>query len=395
MNDAQAYYCNTSSHTVSSTNSETLTVMDLASLQQQYISSTISITSKIVGGGSTEYSFVDIYATRTLPEDSASTSPSVSTYLAQIQSNPPACVSSLNATCTLLYMAAQDCWSEAFPPGPQQCYCNALANTSCPTVCFDNRNDRRLYYNWVMELCGTSNTTSKNFTEDWPDMDNRTDTYYEDLIPWAWTISPIANRTSTTHCPSNGEKIASFAVINIIVGVSTLILGRRTVVKRLTCGILGQPGSPTWPLVSVFVVGVNLLANLVNVAIVSHETGYVVPPIGTLVLFWMSRPRLAWMATALAPVEKEQSMYISLAASALLTETILQGIGAAFIGRTVVYAAQNGFYYRNALQYAPKRKEALIMFAGALLRIVAIGFFYLYVTWNYLGVGTIVEKFGA
>jgi len=35
------------------------------------------------------------------------------------------------------------------------------------------------------------------------------------------------------------------------------------------------------------------------------------------------------------------------------------------------------------------------MFAGALLWIVAIGFFYIYVIWNYLGVGTVVGKFHA
>jgi len=390
MNNAQAYYCNTSSQSITSASTETLTVLDLEHLQQAYIGSTITMGSHI-DGSSTQYSFIDIYVTRTL----ATTSPSPSSYLAEIQTNPPACVNTLNTTCTRLYAAAQDCWSEVFPPGPQQCYCDALVNNNCPTLCFDTRNDRRDYFDWVMGLCSTFNTSGKSFTENWPEINYRTETYYEDLIPWTWTITPIANSSGnlTVHCPSNGEKIASFAVINIIVGISTLILGRRTVVKRLTCGILGNPGSPTWPLVSVFVVGVNLLANLINAAIVSRDTGYIVPPVGTLVLFWMSRPRLAWMATALAPIEQEKSMYISLAASALLTESILQAIGAAFIGRTVVYAAQNGFYYKSALKYAPKRKEALIMFAGALLWIVAIGFFYIYVIWNYLGVGTIVGKF--
>ena len=317
MNNAQAYYCNTSSQSITSTSTETLTLLDLAHLQQAYIGSTITMGSQI-DGSSTQYSFIDIYATRTL----ATTSAGPSAYLSEIQNNPPACVNTLNTTCTTLYTAAQDCWSEAFPPGPRQCYCDALVNNSCPTLCFDNRNDRRNYFDWAMELCSTSNISGKSFTENWHEISNRTQTYYEDLIPWTWTITPIVNGNgnSTTHCPSNGEKIASFAVINIIVGISTLVLGRRTVVKRLTCGLLGIPGSPTWPLVSLFVVAVNLLANLINAAIVSHDTGYIVPPVGTLVLFWVSRPRLAWMATALAPIEKEKSMYISLAASALLTE---------------------------------------------------------------------------
>ena len=356
--------------------------------------STITLTTAITDS-STEFSFIDMYATRTLPVSGTSSTgvPGPSAYLAQIASNPPACVNSVTTFCTVLYDAAQDCWSEAFPPGPQECYCDALVANSCPSLCVDNRDDRRSYYNWVMGLCTTLNSTmGKNFTTDWPEMEVRTDTYYQDLIPWNWTITPIANNTETTHCPSEASKIASFAVINAIVGLSTLLLGRRTVVKKLTCGILGNPGSPTWPLVSVAVVGINLFANYINAIMIAHDTGYVAPPIGTLVLFWVSRPRLAWLSTALGPIQKEQKMYIALAASALLTEFIMQSIGAVFIGKTVVFAVHNGFYKKNALKYAPKKTDALLMFSGALLWIVAIGFFLLYVIWNYLGVGTVVGK---
>jgi len=356
--------------------------------------STITLTTTATEA-STKFSFIDMYATRTLPVSGTSSTgvPGPSAYLDQIASNPPACVNSLNTSCTVLYSAAQDCWSEAFPPGPQECYCDVLVANSCPSLCIDNRDDRRNYYNWVMGLCSTLNSTmGKNFTTDWPEMEVRTDSYYQDLIPWNWTITPIGNTTETTHCPSEASKIASFAVINAIVGLSTLVLGRRTVVKKLTCGMLGNPGSPTWPLVSVAVVGINLLANFINAIMIAHDTGYVAPPISTLVLFWVSRPRLAWLSTALGPIQKEQKMYIALAASALLTEFIMQSIGAVFIGKTVVFAVHNGFYKKNALQYAPKKTDALLMFSGALLWIVAIGFFYIYVIWNYLGVGTVVGK---
>ena len=388
----QAYQCMTTHYSLaSSADAKTLTVLDLVGLQQAFAGSTVTMTST-ANSTYTRYAFVDMYASRTL----ASSVSNPSGYLAAIKANPPACVNSLNTSCTALYTAAQDCWSEAYPLGPQGCYCTALLTTGCPQLCSSASKDRRTYYNWAVGMCSTLNSTvGANFTRSWAEFQNRTDTYYADLLPWKWTIRPAPNATATAHhCPSTSAKIASFALINAIVGVSTLFLGRRTVVNRLTCGFLGNAGSPTWPLVSLFVVAINLLANFINALSIHKLTGYVVPSIGTLVIFWMSRPRLAWLATALGPVQKEQSMYVSLAASALLTEFVLQSVGAVFIGRTVVFAARNGYYKINALQFAPKKTSALMMFAGALLWVVSIGSFYLYVIWNYFGVGKVVSRTG-
>ncbi|KAF2670083.1 hypothetical protein BT63DRAFT_412848 [Microthyrium microscopicum] len=373
---------------------KTLTVLDLAGLQGAYQGSTVTVHTT-TSGASTQYSFIEAYATRSLPSASPGATGSPSAYLSQIKKSPPGCVDAMNTTCTALYTAAQACWSEAFPPGPADCYCSALLANSCSELCTSNRGDRRAYYNWIMGLCSTQQSTiGQVFARNWTENTKRTDAYYADLLPWDWTIEPAASAKPTAKCPSNANKIASFAVINIIVALSSLVLGRRTIVKKLTCGFFGHPGSPAWPFVAAFTVGTNILANAVNALMIARKAGWIAPPLGTLVLFWMARPRVAWMSTALGPVEKEKSMYVSLAASALLVETVLQSIGAVIIGRTVSFAAKNGFYLKNALQYAPHRKDALLMFSGALLWIVAIGFFYIYVIWNYLGVGTVANRLG-
>lgn len=357
---------------------KTLSVLNLSELLQAYPSMTISMATTTQKSLSV-LSYVDVYATRT-PSPTV-TSPSG--YLNLIKSGPPSCVNTLNATCAGLYAASQKCWSEAYPPGPEGCFCQALASNSCTSFCTANVEERNGYYQWVMGLCSTTNDT---FITGWPEYKNRTQALYEDLIPWSWRIQADHQANSGAVCPSTTAKIASFALVNLLVGISTLFLGRRTVVHKMTFGMCGHPGSQMWVLIAFMVVGLNILANFINALLIKRATGFSAVPIWTLVIFWMCRPRLAWLATALVKVEVKKHMYTSLGASAMLVEFILQGVGAVYLGQTVVFASKRKFYIRNKLQYAPAHKSALYMYSGALVWIVAIGFFYLYVLYNYLGV---------
>lgn len=58
-----------------------------------------------------------------------------------------------------------------------------------------------------------------------------------------------------------------------------------------------------------------MVANLINALLVRNTPGFENVPVGALVLLWSTRPRIAWVATALIAVEKEKSMYLSLGAS--------------------------------------------------------------------------------
>ena len=330
------------------------------------------------------FEFVSLYATKTLSGSSTTISDPVG-YLDLIRRSPPACVNTLSDVCGSLGNASKVCWSESFPPGPQGCYCQALSRTNCSSLCASTAGDRLTYYQWVMGTC-SSNAT---FSRVWPEMQVRLTSIYEDLIPWEINLQPLNNTGDHLICPSNSTKIASFAVINILVCLASLVPGRRTIVHRMTFGLCGKEGSSLWPLISLLVVVFNILANLVNALLIKRSSDFSSVPVGTLILFWMSRPRMAWIATLLVNIEKEKSMYVSLGASALLTEFILQGIGAVFIGRTMAFAVKNNYYRLNYLQYVPERNAALFMYAGALLWLVTIGFFYVYVIWNYLGLGSL------
>jgi hypothetical protein len=49
-------------------------------------------------------------------------------------------------------------------------------------------------------------------------------------------------------------------------------------------------------------------------------------------LLWCSRARIAWAGVILFHVEKEKAMYFSTGASAVLSEIVLQCIGAVYLG---------------------------------------------------------------
>jgi hypothetical protein len=133
--------------------------------------------------------------------------------------------------------------------------------------------------------------------------------------------------------------------------------------------------------ISIFVVVLNLLANLINALLFRETPGYSEIPISKLMVFWVSRPRMAWLATALVNFEKEKSMYFSAAASALLAETILQTIGAIYILRAVHFGSTNGFYMRHSktFQGSSLKHAAALFYGGAILWAVSVAIFYLYI----------------
>jgi hypothetical protein len=62
-------------------------------------------------------------------------------------------------------------------------------------------------------------------------------------------------------------------------------------------------------------------------------------------------------------------MYFSVAASALLAEFLLQGIGAAYILYTINFASVNGLYrfLYEALNEFPLKHQAMLLYGGAML----------------------------
>ena len=117
----------------------------------------------------------------------------------------------------------------------------------------------------------------------------------------------------------------------------------------------------------------NLAANLINAALVRWYDGFHHVNIGSLVLLWASRPRLAWVVGLLVNLEKNYQMYRNLGASAILAEVILQAVGSVYIGITANWAQWHHYYLADHLANVPHGSDAHLMYAGALLWLITVG----------------------
>ncbi|KAI9765206.1 MAG: hypothetical protein M1840_007698 [Geoglossum simile] len=250
------------------------------------------------------------------------------------------------------------------------------------------------------------------FASSWRDFDDLQRAARASLFPWRWRVqysqATVRNVTDSKgyRCPSNSLKLGSFAVINVVVAIAAVFLGRRDVVSGITggwCGkrdkdsnkrqgCCGKPGSNTWPFMALISVGLNLLANYINALIIHGTPGFSGVSIGGLVLLWCSRPRLAWISTLLVRREKEKSMYFALGASSLMTEVVLQAVGSVYIGTTVNFARQHRYYRIHRLDNILDGNDALIMYGGAMLWMVAIGSALIWAVLAFTSIGRLLKQ---
>lgn len=371
-------------------NNKTVQVLRLDELQSNALGMTMTL-SVYNYSTDTYYSFIDMYTSRELQAtgttSAVDTSPSG--YLDLIGSNPPSCVDALNSTCTSLYSASRQCWSEAFPPGPKNCFCAALVATNCSQFCQANADDRISYYDWALNLCSSysnpiNNSTNATFVSSWPEAQNRSSAVFRDLYPFTWSIAPTTVTKNPSHCPSKPLKLAAFAINNAIVGIATLLLGRRIYVKWLTKGYYGTAGMQSWPLFSILIAGINIFTNLINAVLIKRTSNFTSPDIGSLILLFATRPRITWVASALIPIQKEQSMYISAGVTTLLSEFFLHIITSVYMFKTVIFAGSRGYFQQNFLKYVHGSWSALLIYSDALIWIVSTAIFFTFVIWVFI-----------
>ncbi|KAK4126363.1 hypothetical protein N657DRAFT_679309 [Parathielavia appendiculata] len=205
---------------------------------------------------------------------------------------------------------------------------------------------------------------------------------YRDLIPWSWHVapsrSPPSNSTPPAQCPNRATILASYAVINALTLWFTIMLGRRTVVHYLTRGWLGSLGSPWWPVSAVLATGLTIGQTLSQRTLSAGRARVrATRPRAELALLWLCRQRIAWVAVLLAKWRLEEGMYVGVAASATLQETIVQALGLGYMGMTVDWGRTLGLYeVRNGGLWEVVREEwrgpARIMYAGAMLWMASV-----------------------
>ncbi|RYP20722.1 hypothetical protein DL765_002672 [Monosporascus sp. GIB2] len=181
----------------------------------------------------------------------------------------------------------------------------------------------------------------------------------EQLIPWPWAVTPLD--PDTHSCPSTTHILVVFGVVNVICAYIAIILGNRTVIRWLTRGVFGQPGVSSWVYVSwIASAGLILAANALNAWLTVRAPGYDqsrMPTVGDLTLFYVSRPRIAWiwvLVLGLLPCHwrgnKDNGLdWRNAAIQTTVAEIVLQLIGVYYKARAVHFASRRGLYGESKL----------------------------------------------
>ena len=310
----------------------------------------------------------------------------------------------MKTLCPGLYNAAKGTFNSL---DPKYDFCPSLANTSCPNLCEAGSGPTK-YLDWVMRACQADLSCLPNYSSclnidlistKWVDYDIYSTRAIATLFPWKWrlnydntTAENPASQTKQFHCPSVAHKLTSFAIINVIVLFAASLFSRRDFVQLVTFKKCGKKGTQMWPLTALASVTLNLSANAINAMLTQHVPSFAHVPTSGLFLLWSSRPRLAWIAALLISVQKEESMYFALGVSTLLAEVILQTIGAVYLGMTVNHARAYGFYMFHHLDHIPNGKDALLMYAGAMLWLVSIGYVLVWALLIFTPLGNLLKK---
>ena len=292
---------------------------------------------------------------------------------------------------------------------PQGCFCLAVAETPCPSLC-RQKSDPPHYVRWILEhycfgphlatteTCKDSTIQPKthpdafqpplNITRDefktlWKDYGSLQLASHNSLFAWNWQVvydpTEKANATAPYKCPTKTAQLGSFALVNVITVVASVILGHRKVVKYLTCKLFGNTEDSTswWALSGALSAGLSIGANAINAILIKHTFGFGHVSVVSLVLLWCARPRLAWLGALLAMVGEDENYYTSLGASCSIAEGILQGIASFYIGRTAHWGVMLGYLQKGHMEGIPGAHDAAMMYAGALLWLVTVGLMFI------------------
>jgi hypothetical protein len=276
----------------------------------------------------------------------------------------------------------------------------------CGQQCLEPWWDRAAVLDYLVQICGSVPATGRSLPFFPPNYDTEKLIKAAEMLPWKWAeIRPedstvdddnnsIVNTENDRTCPSAAGKLGSFAAVNVVMALILPILGRRTVWNRLTRGRFGKANSHSWLWTGLAGIGLHLASNAVNAAIIQSSPGYSDVSIGHLTLLWCTRPRLSWLVAALVPFQAKKAMYFSVTASTLISESVLQIIGAVYMGIATNYARNNRFYQPSTFKTygGVHGHDAQIMFAGSLLWLCVFPFAILACMWSVLGISTHIRS---
>lgn len=249
----------------------------------------------------------------------------------------------------------------------KQCFCQSISYAQCNGSCkyFQGRMD---YVSWLNSTCASVPNWA-GLPTDWLTLSKP---IAVDLVPWTWRVKP-STASQQQHCPSNAWKLASLAIVNIVVALLIPFASKRTTIEWLSHGYLGHPRGKAWITSGCLFATLHVISNIINASIVKGTPGYEHVAVGSLALLWCTRPRVAWLTILLLPSQAYQVMYFPSAAASLLSELILQLIASYYIGSTANYGRVHHLY-TGAATGSALRGSAQLMYGGALLWLIVVVF---------------------
>jgi hypothetical protein len=268
------------------------------------------------------------------------------------------------------------------------CVCEFLAySPGCQEACSLSFERTHLLH-WIntscSEICTIDNSTGIDVYKCSPNLnlvpallpDNWTEyigVLPSDMRPWSWTIYP----PNQEQCyAAAAEKLGAFAVVNILVGLTIPLLGRRSVIHKITFGVLGRPGSAAWVFLGPLAGLLHIASNIANAALINRTTRLSTGETAQLVFLWTMRPRLSWLvALALVAWTGQRDQHITSSASIMLTELVLQVSSVYAMGHVANHGRRQGFYKADGrLNSVTGGQDAQLMYAGAILWLVLMVF---------------------
>jgi hypothetical protein len=238
----------------------------------------------------------------------------------------------------------------------------------------------------------------------------------EYILPWNYTVAPQGvdshNKQLIPECSKTPWYLGVFFVENIFFLACTILFGvvrlrwiklkekNRDPIRRLFWwrkdpkeednhpGFLTQSflGAYLPIMVGVILAGVQVGFAMASAKIIRNHEGYGQTKVGHLGLLFCSRPRLTWLACVLGLFRRSlprryfkmrhsrtaaKAVLAGVAVSSTVSEGIMQIVGLYYMAITADSGRHKGFYAPNHLTPYSKGSEALIMYAGALMWLIA------------------------
>jgi hypothetical protein len=210
------------------------------------------------------------------------------------------------------------------------------------------------------------------------------------LFPWGWTIRP--ENPAQVQCPSPEAVLGTFAAVNAIVSTLSLFFGHRTVMRYITCGLIGNrssigatnlsgmeltPENDSYRYTWIITLGLQLGSNALVAAIIKNTPGFGSTfSVADLVLFFTIRPRLgpiflgAISSRILDRRHAGNSPWTSSAISQFIADSVLMVISLVVLGRTVRFGDIHNYYHLGSQAYSQLPVSAHLMYGGALFTLV-------------------------